>query len=261
MYCKSCGQEISSGARFCSKCGCPVGEFQNTKPRNAGQTNSKRKPQKSGLPWLTLFLTTPVVISLYILGTKTCERRTLQDNELIPVNQTFTDVTEHRIDYPDVEGYFEENSRVISVVDVDDSENTMSEADVLQILESRGFMDYPITTEYSMDGIYSDAYDITAASDDKHPTYETYYINSSNELWSLLIIDGTIIAIPVSYNSQPEVQCSVIVSESGDIVSYDSSTNRFYRTVPYDSVLDLRQVDRVDATMLDSLTVEVLSNG
>ena len=49
--------------------------------------------------------------------------------------------------------------------------------------------------------------------------------------------------------------------ESEELISYDFTTNSFYRIIPKDNVLEVRVVDRVDAETLESLTVEDLADG
>ena len=45
---------------------------------------------------------------------------------------------------------------------------------------------------------------------------------------------------------------------SGTVVSFDNASKKFYVTVPSESVLTLRRIERIDAAALDRLTEEVL---
>lgn len=166
---------------------------------------------------------------------------------------------EYVVEYPDVEEYYEENTDIVSVININDSLDTLSEEDVIDVLDDRGFNEFTISTDYSMDGMYYDPIEISDSSSDEHPMYETYYVNSSDEVWMIIVIDGQVMAMPFSYNFLNENVVPVIVSESEELVSYDSSTNRYYRTIPNDSVIDVRVVDTVNARTLDSLTSEVLA--
>lgn len=168
---------------------------------------------------------------------------------------------EYIIEYPDVEEYFEENAKIVKVVPVNDSKDVYSEVDVTELLEKRGFTEYEITSSYTIDGKYNEPVEVSDSSDVKHPIYETYYVTENNEVWTIMVIDDVIMAYPLSYNANCADGVPVVVSESDEIMSYDSSTNNFYRTIPNDDVMDVRVVDKIDAETLDSLTVEELANG
>lgn len=159
---------------------------------------------------------------------------------------------------PDAKDYLHENSQVINAIDVNKSEDTLTEAESFSTFRERGFKDYPITTEYSADGNFNDATEISSSSSAKHPMYQTYYVNDSDELWIVSLIGGDIVANPVSYNMQSASETQLIVSESEIITSYDSSTNTYYKTVPNESALIVRVVDKIDADTLDILTIEEL---
>lgn len=154
--------------------------------------------------------------------------------------------------------YFHENSQVINAIDANESEDTLTEAESFSTFRERGFADYPITTEYSADGNFNDATEISSSSSAKHPMYQTYYVSDSDEFWIVSLIGGDIVANPVSYNMQSGSETQLIVSESEIIMSYDSGTNTYYKTVPNDSALIVRVVDKIDADTLDTLTIEEL---
>jgi len=40
--------------------------------------------------------------------------------------------------------------------------------------------------------------------------------------------------------------------------SYDSSTNKFYKNVPNESVMTVKVVEKIDAETLKNLTIEVI---
>lgn len=168
--------------------------------------------------------------------------------------------TKYSVSYPNVERYFNDNSSIVSVIRVQDSDNTLSESDAMQLFKDRGFTGYPVTTEYSINGEFNEATEIISSSSSKHPIYQSFYVNSSNELWTILVIDGVIMASPITFNIQHSDHVPVVVSESKEIVSYDSSTNSFYRTIPNESIMDVRIYSQIDSSLLDSLTVEVLIN-
>ena len=202
------------------------------------------------LPYKTLSVVLSIVV--LIVAFSGCKKKDDFDHS-VP--------SEYIVEYPDVEKYFQENSNIQSVSSVKDSNKSLSEKEAIQALSSRGFSDYPVTTEYTIKGEYIDKIEVSDSSNDKHPMYDSFYINSSGELWALMIIEDAIMATPVSFNMQSNNSVQIVVSEREEIVSYDSSTNSFYRTIPNNDVMDLHLFDRIDSRTLDSLTVEVLSNG
>ena len=164
--------------------------------------------------------------------------------------------TANIIEYPDVRAYFEERAEIISVTPVKDSKNTLSEQDAVEELRSRGFTQYPITSDYTIDG---ESEDDTVVSDDSslmHPIYRTYFMSFDNVLWSIALVDGKVIATPSSYNLEQTGGVPIEVSESEEIASYDLSTNSIYLTIPFDTTIDVRVVDRIDSETLDSFDLE-----
>lgn len=164
---------------------------------------------------------------------------------------------DYKVESIDAEEYFQKNSQILSEIDVNESKNVPTEEEVIVALEERGFVDCTVTTEYSMDGTYSEASEISNSSSVKHPIYQTYYISKNKEVWVVAVIDGVIMANPVSYNMQSS-ESQITVSESETVTSYDRATNKFYKTVPNSDVMIVKVVEKIDADTLDELTVEVL---
>ena len=156
--------------------------------------------------------------------------------------------------------YWDNAEEVISVMDVNESENVPTEAEVTDILKERGFVDFPITCEYAMDGTYNDEDEITDGSVEKHPMYETYYVSAAGEVWAVSVINGQIIANPASFNLESELESQLLISESEKIISYNDESNRFYETIPKKSAVIVKTVDRIDAETLDRLTIEEINN-
>lgn len=164
-------------------------------------------------------------------------------------------VDEYKVDAPDAESYYEKNSNIIAEINVSDSNAVLTENEAYVELTGRGFGNYPITTEYTMDGQYSDVTDISDTSTTKHPMYQTYYMSTNGEFWTIFVINGNLMANPVSYNLQSTREVQVLVSESETLMSYDSVTGKFFETIPNETTLCLIVVDSVDAGTLDNLTV------
>lgn len=175
------------------------------------------------------------------------------------INLNSEDSEDYEVEYLDADEYFQENSDISSTIDAVGSENVPTEKEVMKILKKKGFKTYPISTEYDMDGTYYEEKEISKSSSDKHPMYITYYYTKKEELWTILVIDGDIMANPVSYNMQADSDKQIIVSESETITSYDNITNQFYRTVPNKSVLNVKVVKKINAKTLEKLTIEEMS--
>lgn len=152
----------------------------------------------------------------------------------------------------DAEEYFQNNATVISAINAADSADIHNEADAYQNLTDRGLSDSGITADFDMNGeILEDAV-ITDTSSDSHPSYTTYYETSAGDLWSINEINGVVMAMPVSYNIDREVP--VIITETGTVMSYDLYSNKFYETIPNETEMIVKTVDRIDAETLENLT-------
>ncbi len=171
-----------------------------------------------------------------------------------------TSEEDYKVDEPNADEFFKNNADIITEKDVNKSTYTMTESEVSIDLESRGFTQYPITTEYTMDGTYSEAYEISNTSTVKHPIYQTYYICENSSVWTIFMIDNKIMANPVSYNSQSQKGVQVILSESNTVTSYDSSTNKFYETIPSQEALIVITVTNINAATLETITAEDINN-
>lgn len=162
------------------------------------------------------------------------------------------------IEFKDADEYYENNSEVIEIIEADKSDEVQSEYEVVENLEQRGFGECSVLTEYSINGEYSNGYEISD-TDEKHPVYYTYYTSANNELWTITVTNGSVTAYPVGFNMYSEIGVEVIVSETETITAYDSVTNKFYETVPYESALIVKVIDHIDADTLDRLMIKVVS--
>ncbi len=209
---------------------------------NAKTPKDKSKNKKKNIP---------LFIALGVLGASL-----LGGGVFLGINAINNTKPKNDVDYPDIKAYFEENSEIKSVTKVKKSKNNLSEKDVIKELEDRGFNQYPVTTNYSIDGVFDDEKEVSADSKNKHPVYETYYVTEKGELWVISVIDGTITANPSYYNLEKTDKTPILVSESQEVVSYDVSTNSYYRTIPNKSVLDVRIVDKIDAKTIEEYKME-----
>ena len=171
-----------------------------------------------------------------------------------PVVPTFP--VDQSVQASDAYAYYEQNSNIIAVIDAQASAAVLTEAETYSTLTDLGFTQFPITASYSMNGAYYDAEEITGNGSAKHPIYETYYFTSKGEVWTIFMINGAVMANPVSYNLQSNLGAQVMLSASETVMSYDSATNTFFETVPKSNALFLLIAERIDASLLEMLTIE-----
>lgn len=159
---------------------------------------------------------------------------------------------------PDADAYFAENATVISAENASGLGST--EAATYKNLSERGFVQNPITTQYSMDGTYMQEKEISSAVQDRHPTYQTYYQTQSGDFWSVYEINGAVFANPVFYNLDNDTGIQLLISETDTLTSYDSTKNKFYVTKPNEDVVTLKTVAKIDAATLETLTAGEIDN-
>lgn len=170
-----------------------------------------------------------------------------------------SDYTEsYNVKSPDADDFYKQNSQIVSQVNVINSDDVQTETEICNNLAKRGFEDYPVATEYSMGGDYFEATTISKTSSEKHPIYQTNYVTSNGEVWTIFVINGSVMANPVSYNMQSSLGVQVIISESETITSYDSTTNKFYKTIPEKSALIVKVVEEINVETLENLTFGVI---
>ena len=160
------------------------------------------------------------------------------------------------VEIVDADEYYEQNATVISVTDAHTSEEVQTEKEILNDLEKRGFSETPAFTDYDMDGTFHEEIQIGDMPADKHPKYIAYYVTENNEVWTLIWINGKIMANPVSYNLQSTRPVQLVISETDAINGYDNHTGKFYKTIPNDNALIVKVVENIDKDLLESLTIE-----
>lgn len=277
MFCKNCGNEISENAKFCKKCGKEILKTEGVKldsvdknepseviTENIDKGKKKKTKKKKHHFIFKLFIILIVILGIIILldylgviefpYEESLEKQI--SKEEIAENVDFN-VNEVEIEHPDADAYYEENAKLINSYSVLQSEDVLTEEAIENILKERGFIDYPIYFEYSMDGEYKKATE-TSGLDEKHPIYQTYYITENNEIWTIIVINDSIVANPVTYNMQDGVNVQVVFAESDTITSYDSVTNKFYESIPNESEVIVKKINKIEASSLEELTVEVI---
>lgn len=255
-FCEQCGSKIDQTTGLCPNC-------NKAKKRNKKNSKNIHRKSKKNKIWKWLLgLLVIIILACGIIGGFVYFD--LLDipfvkNVMIHMHIQQDEDIEYSVEAPDAEEYYENNSVIVSEIDINASENVYTEAAANDLLTNRGFDAYEITTEYSMDGTYYASDEIEIASTEKHPIYETYYITENNELWTVFLIDGAVMASPISYNLQSELNVQIIFSEKETVTSYDSTTNKFFETIPNESVLKIITVDMINADLLNYFTVEEIN--
>lgn len=162
----------------------------------------------------------------------------------------------YNVTLPDAEEYFKNNSTIITVLNVRDIDTVLSESEAYSVLTERGFDEYAIVTDYFMNGEFSDDMEISSNSLEKHPIYKTYHMTPDGDLWQILIVNNAIYANPLSYNIKYINEIPVAISETDEITSYDSVTNKYYINNPNETIMKVKKIKRIESATLNQLTRE-----
>ena len=84
----------------------------------------------------------------------------------------------------------------------------------------------------------------------------TYFVAEDGAVWSVFIVGKTIAANPASYNLESDLDAQVLVSETETLTSYTEMGNKFYETIPKESAVKLKVVDKITNQKLNDLTYE-----
>lgn len=165
----------------------------------------------------------------------------------------------------DADEFLKENAKMMKRIDPKrmkksgdrDIIEILSEEEAYHFLRERGFEDESITTS-SMEGANFDAVEISDRASAKHPCYQTKYESDNGEFWIISLIGKDITAYPLFFNQASSLGAELIVAESEMVTSYDSTNNMFYQSIPKESTLIVKRVNRIDKETLDGLTAEVM---
>lgn len=155
--------------------------------------------------------------------------------------------------------YYWGNSTVLEVIDASEATDVLTEAEAISLLRSRGFTEHPVTYEYSLSGDYYGQTEALADSSTKRPMYQTYFISDDGELWTVFIVNGNVFANPASYNLAYNTGAQLLFSESNTLTSYNDSVNKFYYTIPYETAVVVKTVEKINAETLNKMTAEEIS--
>ena len=154
--------------------------------------------------------------------------------------------------------YFEKYSEIVDTLDVEATDEVLSEAEANTVLDDRGFEDGNVEYDYMIDGEYVDYTEAEEDSSVKHPMYVTVYQAASGDEWAIWIVNDQVYANPVSFNLISDLGVQLLLSESEVITSYDDATDTFYETIPDESALHVQTVAQIDPETLDNYTIAEL---
>ncbi|MBP5660297.1 MAG: hypothetical protein J6X08_03065 [Lachnospiraceae bacterium] len=157
------------------------------------------------------------------------------------------------------DSYYRENAKVVKTINASQSADVLTEEQVIEMLKERGFSADKVTYEFRMGGEYVGEKSIKGDPNKKRPMYMTDYFSAAGELWTIFVINGDVIANPVSYNIQSTRPVQFLVSEKKEITSYDHTTDTYYVTIPGSSVAVVKKIKKINAAALDKLTCEGLT--
>ena len=172
------------------------------------------------------------------------------------------DSEEAYVDYIDADDFYTENSEIVSKTIANESEKTFSEEEMIDFMKTKSFDQFSIETNFSIEGDFLDANEVSGTSSEKHPVYQTFYENSSEEYFSIFVIENSVYAYPLSYiyESGETIETDIIISETENVISYDNVTNTFYETKPSDDAIKVIVVDEINADVLDELTIDKIKS-
>lgn len=160
------------------------------------------------------------------------------------------DVTEGNFKY-----YLENSKDILKISKANTSNNALSEKEAIAFFAERGFTDFDVTFDSTIDGVFVDDTTASANSNVKHPMYQTFFRSDNGDIWTVFIIDGEVFANPASFNIESSRESQLLISESNQLTSYDIKANKFYETIPKESVVVIKTVNRIDSDTLGKLTL------
>lgn len=174
--------------------------------------------------------------------------------------------------FSSAEEYYENNSVIIDIIGLEESDDVLTETQAVSVLRERGFgqkpdgngglIGCPVTYNCSMDGQYGEETEASDASDARHPMYRTFYVSEREKEdrigWVIDVVNGEVFARPVSFGLETTCDKEILLTEDkeGKFTSYGDG--KFYITVPYDTAVTAVTVDKIDAETLDGITFDDL---
>ena len=177
------------------------------------------------------------------------------DNKNFSLQANITYSTNNETSENIAEEYYKKNTKILSITKATDSKNVFTEQEVANLLSERGFDITTLITNCTIDGKSIEDTEIDGNSQEKHPLYKMAYGSDTDLLWTIYVVNGVVSAYPVSYNLVSERQAPLLITETDSVISYDYNSNQFFETIPKESTVIVRKVDRIDKETLDAMTI------
>lgn len=182
----------------------------------------------------------PVVFDVMdAIGIKNNVSKSININEYLDYSNNNRTSEEEKID---AMTYYNKYSKVINKVSLEKSTDMMSEEEAYNLFQSYGFTECIIVSDYTETGEYTGPNEIIPFSSNKHPVYRSDYVDEKGNIFEIYLIDGLLMANPVSFNAKSEANIKVVVSSAKTLKSYDSETKTFYETMPKNSIIRVQEV-------------------
>ena len=154
--------------------------------------------------------------------------------------------------------YYKKYYKIINTTKANESKKTMSVDEVNEFLKNRGFKNYELEIDYSIDGKFLEDEVIEKKSNEKYPIYQFVYVTNDKDVWSIYVIEDSIYAYPVSYmvSNVKKLDKEILVSESSDITVYSSDLNNYYTLKPNKNLIDVRLVKEINVITLNKYKFE-----
>lgn len=225
------------------------GDYHMSKPLKT--SSSKNNHKKIGIIIVIVVLSVVLIVLITFLILFLLGVINETPNKSVPDN---TQPSTYIVEPIDAESYYEENGEILNVIKTKNSKEILSEKEAIELLNDRGFTNSAITWNFTEDGEYLEDTEAKTDSDTKHPTYSTFYIASTDDYWTVEIVNGCITASSINYNITSSSGVPLIVSEKKTVMGYDNISNQFFETIPKDTSLKVQIVEKIDAHTLDELS-------
>ena len=237
MNCPKCKTPVPDGTDFCPNCG------------------AKIKKSRRGLAIgiiVAVVVVCAIAVGAVIWWQSANAPAPQGEGEQGDAAETVTEVQ----DMPEVEQYtFRET--VLDEIDAATSPDVPTASALLDDLSQRGFSSAEVEAYYDLTGASTQDQTIAGGSDERYPLYEITYVTPSNLVWVIYVSNGSYLAYPpFAYEyGQPRI----VLTEGDFITSYDADRNVFIQTIPDESEIVMKHVNRIDAETLNALDAEGLA--
>lgn len=140
----------------------------------------------------------------------------------------------------------------------DSSPNVKTAAETYDLLAQRGFSDVQVYSDFDIGGSYIEMKELEKASDDKYPTYMSFYTSATGVVWVIYCNDGECVASPQG-NASKTLTKQIILCESDRLIQYDGDKNE-YSEFPISDIAGATpvKVQIIDKATLDAYALDAL---